>query len=57
MIETLFLVGRMDKVMDSAKVPYDKPLDIDAILHRANDIFINHNVSFSFLERSGNERI
>ncbi|KAE9419761.1 hypothetical protein Angca_005880 [Angiostrongylus cantonensis] len=42
---TLWLLGRLDRIVqcDEPKIPTDRPLDIDSVLRKANDIFVQHN--------------
>uniref|UniRef100_A0A1I7XSK7 Phosphorylase b kinase regulatory subunit n=1 Tax=Heterorhabditis bacteriophora TaxID=37862 RepID=A0A1I7XSK7_HETBA len=44
-VETLWLLGRLDKLMQSEepRIPHDRPLDVDALLRMANTIFVEHN--------------
>ncbi|PAV76551.1 hypothetical protein WR25_01197 [Diploscapter pachys] len=44
-VEVLWLLGRLDKVVCSnePKICKDRPLNVDEILHKANDIFVEHN--------------
>ncbi|CAB3403432.1 unnamed protein product [Caenorhabditis bovis] len=44
-IEALWLIGRLEKLvlMEQPNVPRDRPLDVDAVLHLANQIFVEHN--------------
>ncbi|VDM61159.1 unnamed protein product [Angiostrongylus costaricensis] len=44
-VEALWLLGRLDRVVqcDEPKIPTDRPLDIDFVLRKANDIFVQHN--------------
>ncbi|KHJ86585.1 hypothetical protein OESDEN_13658 [Oesophagostomum dentatum] len=46
-VEALWLLGRLDKVVQSEEpnIPRDRPLDVDALLRKANEIFVQHNVS------------
>lgn len=49
-VETLWLLGRLEKLvlLEQPNIPRDRPLDVDHILHVANQIFVDHNVSSSF---------
>uniref|UniRef100_A0A8R1DXZ7 Phosphorylase b kinase regulatory subunit n=1 Tax=Caenorhabditis japonica TaxID=281687 RepID=A0A8R1DXZ7_CAEJA len=44
-VEALWLLGRLEKLvlLDQPTVPRDRPLDVDAILRVANQIFVEHN--------------
>ncbi|VDK58326.1 unnamed protein product [Cylicostephanus goldi] len=44
-VEALWLLGKIDKLVQSEQpnFPRDRPLDIDTVLHKANDIFVEHN--------------
>ncbi|KJH46429.1 hypothetical protein DICVIV_07503 [Dictyocaulus viviparus] len=44
-VEALWLLGRLDRLIqcDHPKIPTDRPLDIDSLLKKANDIFVEHN--------------
>lgn len=38
-------MGRLDRLVqsDQPNIPRDRPLDIDALLRKANEIFVDHN--------------
>lgn len=44
-VETLWLLGRLEKLvlLEQPNIPRDRPLDVDHILHVANQIFVDHN--------------
>ncbi|EYC02723.1 hypothetical protein Y032_0098g3092 [Ancylostoma ceylanicum] len=44
-VEALWLLGRLDKLVQSEEpnIPRDRPLDVDAVLRKANAIFVEHN--------------
>ncbi|KAJ1368656.1 hypothetical protein KIN20_029888 [Parelaphostrongylus tenuis] len=44
-VEALWLLGRLDRLVqcDEPKIPMDRPLDIDDVLRKTNEIFIQHN--------------
>ncbi|CAL2037114.1 unnamed protein product [Caenorhabditis brenneri] len=44
-VETLWLLGRLEKLvlLEQPNIPRDRPLDVDRILHVANEIFVDHN--------------
>uniref|UniRef100_A0A1I8EZH2 Phosphorylase b kinase regulatory subunit n=1 Tax=Wuchereria bancrofti TaxID=6293 RepID=A0A1I8EZH2_WUCBA len=45
MIEALSLLSRMDILLktDSPNIPHDQSFVVDSILHRANELFVEHN--------------
>lgn len=47
MVETLWLLGRLDRVVrsDSPRIPQDRPLEVDQLIIKANQLFVAHNVS------------
>ncbi|PIO72224.1 hypothetical protein TELCIR_05857 [Teladorsagia circumcincta] len=44
-VEALWLLGRLDRLVqsDQPNIPRDRPLDIDALLRKANELFVLHN--------------
>lgn len=48
MIEALSLMGHLEKLlMTPPRILQDRSFDVDQIIHRANYLFIEHNVVFS----------
>lgn len=45
-VEALSLMGKLDIVLrtDRPNFPKERPLEIDAIVHKANELFVKHNV-------------
>ncbi|XGW13918.1 hypothetical protein V3C99_000306 [Haemonchus contortus] len=44
-VEVLWLLGRLDRLVqsDQPNIPRDRPLDIDVLLRKANELFVKHN--------------
>ncbi len=55
LVEVLSLMSKLDILLktDNPVIPLDKPFDVDSVVHVANRIFIEHNVSCLLIEYCG----
>lgn len=46
-VEALALISKIDLLVktDRPNIPKDKPFEVDSVVHLANKVFVEHNVS------------